>query len=212
MTNLSSIATDLQTINNLLVKYEKNKALEYEECLVLSTFYLHYKDTNAIIAMAEDELNTNAEHLFDIAKQLYEAATSFIVIYNQYSDFFQSFDPKPICDAYLKPFEEQYQEAKGISTQLWKDYSSLSNRLDFMAYEDDEYQATEDKCDKAKAEYDKAHAKTDELFTRFDKERRKTVSLYYFDMMFLEVLVTRIDCIAKSIITDIDNLKAQGVL
>lgn len=212
MTNLSSIVTDLQIVNNLLVKYEKNKALEYEECLVLSTFYLHYKDTNAIIAMAEDELNTNAEHLLDIAKQLSEVTASFSAIYNHYSDFFQSFDPKPICDAYLKPFEEQYEDAKDISTQLWKDYSSLSNRLDFMTYEDDEYKPTEDKCDKAKVEYDKAHAKTDELFTRFDKERRKTASLYYFDMMFLEVLVTRIGSIAKSIITDIDNLKAQGAL
>ena len=111
MTNLSSIATDLRTINNLLVKYEKNKALVYEDALVLSTFYLHYKDTNAIIAMAEDELNTNAEHLLNIAKQLSEATSSFRTTI-QYSDFFLSFDPKPICYAHIKPFEEQYEEAK----------------------------------------------------------------------------------------------------
>ncbi|NCB79571.1 MAG: hypothetical protein EOM41_06340 [Bacilli bacterium] len=212
MTNLSSIATDLQVINNLLVKYEKNKALVYEDALVLSTFYLHYKDTNAIIAMAEDELNTNAEHLLNAAKQLSEATASFSAIYNRHSDFFQSFNPKPICDAHLKPFEEQYEEAKDISTQLWKDYSSLSNRLDFMAYEDDDFKPTEAKCDNAKAAYDEAHAKTNFLFDSFDKERRKTASLYYFDMMFLEVLVTRIDSIAKGIIVDIDNLKAQGAL
>ncbi|GEM_PF-2703616 len=36
MTNLSSIATDLRTINNLLVKYEKNKALVYKDSFVLS--------------------------------------------------------------------------------------------------------------------------------------------------------------------------------
>lgn len=212
MTNLSSIATDLQTINNLLVKYEKNKALAYEDALVLSTFYLHYKDTNAIIAMAEEELNTNAKHLMDIAKQLSESATYFSAIYNEDSDFFLSFNPKPICDTYLKPFEERYEEAKDISTQLWKDYSSLSNRLDFMAYEDDEFKPTEAKCDKAKAEYEKAHTKTNELFSRFDKERRKTASLYYFDMMFLEVLIARIDRIAKGVIADIDNLKGQGTL
>lgn len=212
MTNLSSIATDLRIINNLLVKYEKNKALVYEDGLVLSTFYLHYKDTNAIIAMAEDELNTNSEHLLDIAKQLSEATASFSTIYNQFSDDYQSFDPKPICDAHLKPFERQYEEAKDISTQLWKEYSELSNRLDFMAYEDDEYLSTEAKCNNAKAAYDEAHAKTNFLFDSFDKERRKTASLYYFDMMFLEVLVTRIERIAKGIISDIDNLKAQGAL
>ena len=212
MSNLSSIATDLQIINNLLVKYEKNKTLAYEDALVLSAFYLHYKDTNAIITMAEDELNTNAKHLLDIAKQLSDATNSFCLIYNQNAELFQSFDPKPICDAYLKPFEEQYESAKNISTQLWKEYSELSNRLDFMAYEDEEYKPTEDKCDKAKAEYDKAHTKTHELFARFDKERRKTASLYYFDMMFLEVLVTRIDRIAKGIIVDIDNIKTQGTV
>lgn len=210
MTNLSSIAADLQIVNNLLVKYEKDKALVYEDALVLSKFYLHYKDTNAIIAMAEDELNTNAEHLLDIAKQLSEAATSFSSTYNQDSDFFQAFNPKPICDTHLKPIEEQYEEAKKISTLLWKDYSSLSNRLDFMDDEDDEFKPTEDKCDKAKAEYDDAHTKTNELFENFYKEREKTASLYYFDMMFLEVLVTRIGRIAKGIIADIDNLKTQG--
>ena len=212
MTNLSSIATDLQIVNNLLVKYGKNKALVYEDALVLSKFYLHYKDTNAIIAMAEDELNTNAEHLLDIAKQLSEAATSFISTYSQDSDFFQAFNPKPICDTHLKTIEEQYEEAKDISTRLWNDYSSLSNRLDLMDYEDDEFKSTEAKCDKAKAEYNDAHTKTNGLFESFNKERRKTASLYYFNMVFLEVLVTRIDRIAKGIIADIDNLKTQGAV
>ena len=45
---------------------------------------------------------------------------------------------------------------------------------------------------------------------RHTAEREKTAKLYFFEMIYLEMLVVRMKRIADSIIKDIEELKSEG--
>lgn len=46
--------------------------------------------------------------------------------------------------------------------------------------------------------------------TFYTAEREKTAKLYFFEMIYLEMLVVRMKRIADSIIKDIEELKSEG--
>ena len=110
----------------------------------------------------------------------------------------------------LKPFESRYEEAKDISTGLWREYSAMSNRLDFLPLDSDEYKSLVPLCDAKKAEYDAAHAQTGLLYEERQQERDRTFCVYCFKPMFLTVLVERLKGISESIISDIRRMKEDG--
>ena len=68
----------------------------------------------------------------------------------------QAVDFETLFEEYLKPFELRYEEAKAAATELWRKYSALNNRLDFLPLDSEEYMKLSDECDAKKAEYDTA--------------------------------------------------------
>lgn len=116
-------------------------------------------------------------------------------------------DFETLFEEYLKPFELRYEEAKAAATELWRKYSALSNRLDFLPLDSEEYMKLSDECDAQKAEYDTAHAQTDHLYNEWQQERDRYFCVYCFKPMFLDVLVERLHGIAGSILSDINRMK-----
>ena len=119
----------------------------------------------------------------------------------------QAVDFETLFEEYLKPFELRYEEAKAAATELWRKYSALSNRLDFLPLDSEEYMKLSDECDAKKAEYDTAHAQTDHLYNEWQQERSRYFCVYCFKPMFLDVLVERLHGIAESILSDINQMK-----
>lgn len=76
----------------------------------------------------------------------------------------QSVDFEYLFEANLKPFEAKYKEAKDVATGLWREYSAMSNRLDFLPLDSEDYKSLDILCDAKKAEYNTAHAQTDRLY------------------------------------------------
>lgn len=85
----------------------------------------------------------------------------------------------------------------------------MSNRLDFMPLDSDEYKSLDTLCDAKKSEYDTAHAQTDRLYNEWQQERDRTFCVYCFKTMFLTVLVERLKGISESIISDIRRMKGD---
>ena len=207
---LNTIASDLHAVSALLQKYAEEKSLSYEQGLVLSSFYVSYKDTNAIIRYVQDQPEQNADQLLKDARLLHESALALLEAYEQNEAILLLYDPKPICDEHLQPFELQDQESQRKSVQLWRKYTELSNRLDYMSVDAPEFAELDKECDAAKEAYDTASTQTRQFSDRLQEERKKTASLYYFDMTCLEILVLRLERIASSLISDLENLK-KGV-
>ena len=207
---LNTIASDLHVVCALLQKYAEEENLSYEQGLVLSSFYVSYKDTNAIIRYVQNLPELDADQLLKDARVLYETALTFLEVYEQNEAILLLYDPKPVCDEYLRPFELQDQESQQKSVQLWRRYTELNNKLDYISVDAPEFAELDKECDAAKEAYDIASAQTRQLSDRLQEERKKTASLYYFDMPCLDMLVLRLERIASSLICDLENLKKGG--
>lgn len=119
----------------------------------------------------------------------------------------QASDFEALFEEHIKPFELRYGEAQSAATQLWRDYSTKSSRLDFLPLDSDEYRSLDAECGAAKAEYDRAHAHANLLYEEYVQERDRYFCVYCFRPLFLDVLVERLKGIAGSIIADISHMQ-----
>lgn len=122
---------------------------------------------------------------------------------------FASVDFEAILDSHIKPYEERYNAAKDLSTALWREYSAMSNRLDYLPVDSDDYKTLDAECSSKKAEYDIAHTETESLYAQWQQEETRFFHIRYFKMMFLDVLMERLNEIARNITSDINRIKEE---
>lgn len=196
----------LQEVNTLLATC-KQDSITFEQALLLSLFYKDFNDTNRIVTEATAMFHEDATQLMDISSSLFSEAERFLSL-----DVagLQSVDFESLFEANLRPFELRYEEAKDVATGLWREYSAMSNRLDFLPIDSEEYKSLDPLCDAKKAEYDTAHARVNLLYNEWQQERDRTFCVYCFKPVFLSVLVERLKGISESIISDIGRMKGDA--
>ena len=140
---IQQITQRLQEVNTLLAGCRQN-SINFEQALLLSLFYQDFNETNKIVTEASAMFREDAEQLNEIAFSLLSEADRFMSL-----DIagLQSVDFVTIFEEHLKPFESRYDEAKEVATGLWREYSSMSNRLDFLPLDSDEYKSLDTLCD-----------------------------------------------------------------
>ena len=149
----------------------------------------------------------DAEQLNEISFSLFSEAEKFLSLDNS---GLQSVDFEGIFNEHLKPYEAKYEEAKDVATGLWREYSAMSNRQDFLPLDSEDYKSLDPLCDAKKVEYDTAHARVNILYNELQQERERTFCVYCFKPMFLSVLVERLKGISGSIISDIRRMKEDA--
>lgn len=200
---IQQIPQRLQEVNTLLTTC-KQDSVTFEQALLLSLFYKDFNETNQIVTEAAAMFHDDATQLMDISFSLFSEAEKFLSLN---ITGLQSVDFESLFEANLRPFELRYGEAKDFATGLWREYSAMSNRLDFLSLNSEEYKSLDPLCDAKKAEYDTAHARVNLLYNEIQKERDRTFCVYCFKPMFLSVLVERLKGISESIISDIRRMK-----
>lgn len=200
---IQQIPQRLQEVNTLLATC-KQDSITFEQAMQLSLFYKDFNDTNRIVTKVTAMFQDNAEQLNEISFSLFSEAKRFLSL-----DItgLQSVDFEDIFKEHLKPFEAKYEEAKDFATGLWREYSAMSNRLDFLPLDSEDYKSLDPLCDAKKTEYDTAHARANILYNEWQQERDRTFCVYCFKPMFLSVLVERLKGISGSIISDIRRMK-----
>ncbi|KAA3158910.1 hypothetical protein F2A23_15270, partial [Akkermansia sp. BIOML-A63] len=145
------------------------------------------------------------------AEQLLEFSSSLFSETDKYFSLdrtpLQKVDFAALFEEHLKPFEFRYEETKTVATELWRKYSAMSNRLDFLPLDSEEYKSLDAECSAAKAEYDEVHAHANLLYKEWQQERDRYFCVWCFKPVFLDVLVERLKGIAGSIISDIGRMK-----
>ena len=201
--SISDIITRLRLVNDILSLSAESR-LTFDEARVLSEFYRDCSDTNSIIAAAEKEVAKDADRLLSDTVSLLSEIEKFSAAGVA---GIQPVNFENIFEQHVKPFEERYESAKAISTKLWQEYSAISNRLDFLPLDTDEYKTLNAECDAKKSAYDTAREQTNRLYDDWQQERDRYFCVYCFKPMFLDVLVERLKGIAESIITDISRMR-----
>ena len=203
---IQHIPQRLQEVNTLLATCRQAR-ITFEQALLLSLFYKDFNETNQIVTEAAAMFHDDATRLMDISFSLFSEAEKFLSL--DISGL-QSVDFEGVFKEHLKPFEAKYDEAKDVSTGLWREYSAMSNRLDFLPLDSEEYKSLAPLCDAKKTEYDTAHARVNILYNEWQQERDRTFCVYCFKPMFLSVLVERLKGISGSIISDIKRMKGDA--
>lgn len=203
---IQQIPQRLQEVNILLATF-KQDSITFEQAMLLSLFYKDFNETNQIVTEAAAMFQDDAEQLNEISFSLFSEAEKFLSLDNS---GLQSVDFEGIFNDHLKPYEAKYEEAKDFATGLWREYSAMSNRLDFLPLDSEDYKSLDPLCDAKKTEYDTAHARVNLLYNELQQERDRTFCVYCFKPMFLSVLVERLKGISGSIISDIRRMKEDA--
>lgn len=203
---IQQIAQRLREVNTLLTAYTTHEqgGLSFEQALLLSLFYQDFNDTNILVREAACLVRENPGELLEFSSSLLSETDRYITLDRT---LLQSVDFAALFEEHLKPFELRYGEARTAATGLWRKYSAISNRLDFLPMDSEEYKTLDAECDAVKAEYDEAHAHTNLLYKEWQRERDRYFCVRCFKPMFLDVLVERLKGIARSIISDIGRMK-----
>ncbi len=203
--SIADISSCLQSVNNVLSSCVGGR-LTFDDALILSEFYRDYSDTNSIIEAAEKEAVEDADKLLSDTVSLLSEIEKFsaVGVAN-----IQQVDFERLFEQHVKPFEERYDVAKAVSTKLWQEYSAMSNRLDFLPLDSEEYKTRNIECDAKKSEYEAAHIKTETAHNEWRAEQQRRFCVYTFKPLHLEILVARLKGISKSIIADIKRIKEE---
>ncbi|WP_106832076.1 hypothetical protein [Parabacteroides pacaensis] len=200
---IQQITQRLSGINTFLTTC-KQEDFSFGQALPLSLFYRDFSDTNSLVGEATELAKENPEELLELSSSLISESDKYLSLDKS---VLQTVDFKTVFEEHLKPFKDKYEETKVTATKLWQAYSAMSNRLDFVPLDSEEYTKLSAECDTKKAEYDTAHAQTGHLYKEWQQERDRYFCVYCFRPMFLDVLVERLKGIAQSIIADISRMK-----
>ena len=200
---LPDILQRLREVNTLLATYKQGE-LSFEQALPPSLFYQDFNDTNILVKEAACLVRENPGELLEFSSSLFSETDKYLSLDRTP---LQKVDFAALFEEHLKPFEFRYEETKTVATGLWRKYSAMSNRLDFLPLDSEEYKSLDAECSAAKAEYDEVHAHANLLYKEWRQERDRYFCVWCFKPVFLDVLVERLKGIAGSIISDIGRMK-----
>lgn len=203
---IQQITQRLREVNTLLTAYTTHEqgGLSFEQALLLSLFYQDFNETNGLVKEAGLLFREDAEQLLEFSSSLFSETDKYLSLDRTP---LQKVDFAALFEEHLKPCELRYREARTAATGLWRKYSDMSNRLDFLPMDSEEYRTLDVECDAAKAEYDEARAHANLLYKEWQRERDRYFCVRCFKPLFLDVLVERLKGIAGSIISDIGRMK-----
>lgn len=200
---IQQITQRLHEVNTLLATRGQGEP-SFEQTLLFSLFYRDFNDTNSLVKEAGLLFREDAGQLLEFSSSLCSETETYLSLDRTP---LQSVDFEALFEEHLKPFEFRYEEAKTAATELWRKYSVMSARLDFLPSDSEEYKSLDVECSAVKAEYDEAHACVNLLYKEWRQERDRYFCVYCFKPVYLDVLVERLKGIAGSIISDIRHMR-----
>ena len=206
----------IQTLNADLARMEELMGClfitpsSFEDLLSLYILYKAYNHTDSIIDYAKAVIDSGngIDQLLADATSLNQMVGRCSQLYIDNKAAFDSIDSLSLFKAHIKPFQDAEQTEIDIATPLWKEYQHLSNRLDYLDNDSDEFKQMDAQCDAVKAEYDIHHARVNELHRICDQEIRRCSGAMSFTLEDLSVLFFYMQRISQTIIDTIT--KPQG--
>ena len=197
------LAEQMQDVNKIIETRTKVGDVSFKDALVLVRFYDEYKNTNEFIDEAEQCAHDNVGALLVCVTKLQGLIRRFLSfdmsVWNRVN--FASLEQR-----HLKAYQDKWNRAKEKSTKLWKEYQSLSNRLDMMDFNSEEYRALDVECERTKEGYKMANEKTEECYAILKMEEKDCAHVHYFEMQFLLLWAAKMIDITDAIRIDTKHL------
>lgn len=204
--SFDNIITDLGQVNEILP--QTDNCIVFEDLKTLVQFYKHHQNTDDAISLMAASIFDNVDYYEASASRLKGLCDEFQQLYAQSALYWDSFDFEGACRDYLKPYKQPYEEAKTNATAQWRRFQSLSNRLDYMPFDDPDYKDLMAICDAVEAEYHVSSKEVNRLYEELRAKEDYIAKVYFFKISYLVVLIGLWGHIAESLTNDISRIKA----
>ena len=201
---ISKLIERIREVNEILAS-RSDSILSFEDCYKISQFYFEFQNTNRLIDEAERLAEENLTQLKDLAGLLKEKSAHLIDNLKMIKDV----DFISIADKQTSLFYDRFQKAADELNPYWKRYCELNNRLDYLPLESKEYKAVEKECEESKSEHDERQKEVKKLYADYQKEQKKAADLYALKIPYLIAVVSKINLIAGSILTDLESIEKE---
>ena len=201
---ISKLIERIKEVNEILASCS-DTILSFEDCYKISQFYFEFQNTNRLIDEAERLAEENPTQLKDLAGLLKEKSAHLIDNLKMIKDV----DLINIANKQTSLFYDRFQKAADELNPYWKRYCELNNRLDYLPLESKEYKAIEKECEEAKSEHDERQKEVKKLYADYQEEQKKAADLYALKIPYLIAVVSKINLIAGSIITDLELIEKE---
>lgn len=196
------IITRLKEVNGIVATCS-DSTMPFEQAYVITRFYYDYQDTNVIIDEAETIAAEDAGRLRELAVMLKDETATLLNNIGR----LDGIDFREIANEHSKQYYSRFQEASEQLNPYWKRYCELNNRLDYLPLGSKEYAETEKECENAKAEHDTRQIEVKRLYDEYEKERQRAGYVFSLKASHLYALAAKLNCIAGSIINDLDRME-----
>ena len=207
---IQQLNADLEKAYQLMQTLAGGKPV-YEDILSLYIIYKAHQHTNTLIDYAQhviDEGN-DLDGLLADAEKLKALATDCQKLYVSHQSALDALDNDALFDAKLKPFKDAENSEIAIATPLWRKSQELSNRMDFLPFDCEEYKEKEQEYEKVKADYDFHHAKVGELHDAWYAEFQRCIVAMRFRVEDFHLVLHYMLQISQSIIDTVNAKKGD---
>ena len=209
--NIPQISEDLQSVRTLLEEYIQTRRIDIVQERAIVDFFIKYQETNDVVSYAVNGIRTDADKTFVEFSGLHRYTQAFLDFYEANDTSLKSIDFKGDSQKYIKVFEDANKQAAAEATATWKRILELSNLLDYMMESDERYPSMRKECDEKEEQYYHVlQPLVDRTFAEYKAKESYFAPVFYFNIEMLYLIVYKINEIAKSVISDIDNLRKGG--
>lgn len=185
---------------------DRIEELSYDDALIIARLCFEYQDTNHIIDYTERLARKgHLAELMDFALALRVEASQLgekVRIINRTVDF------KAVACSYNNQMHALFEQKLRPVTEAYRLFTALSNKLDYLPLDTDEYRMLDKKTEAAKAEYERVRQLIPALEAERDSALKDSWMLFRLKVEDVELLCQRWRQIADTVIEDIKGWRA----
>ncbi len=196
----------IKCLRCLLNKYSEAHSLSIDEQESLFDICQTFSDTNNFIQHAEIQYQNDAEFFFETIHSMNNDIDELITLLKSHPlAFYAGFNTKLLCDKHLSSFNERWARQNEKTQKLWNDYCVASNRMDYTQIDSKEYTLLSEFCDQVKKSHDESKSLADMLYAEYKSQECKVVHSMFFDIVFVDMLLSQLSDILTIIINELDS-------
>ena len=192
---IKQIVIGLSSAQSILLRIIGQEEVSMKEKISLLEFFRKYEQVSDLAAYIRDN-NIQPDGI----QSLSNTCQSFIQFYNDNESVLSLFNPREECKAYLAPYRQEVETEGKTWAKLDTEKRHLSNRMDYMDSDSEEFKQMDAECDRLMELRDIHKAKQKRAFAIQREKECYVAGFNFFQLEMLFVLVNRMHDVCTHLI------------
>lgn len=192
---IKQIVIGLSSAQSILLRIIGQEEVSMKEKISLLDFFRKYEQVSDLAAYIRDN-NIQPDGI----QPLSNTCQSFIQFYNDNESVLSLFNPREECKTYLAPYRQEVETEGKTWAKLDTEKRHLSNRMDYMDSDSEEFKQMDAECDRLMELRDIHKAKQKRAFAIQREKECYVAGFNFFQLEMLFVLVNRMHDVCTHLI------------